>query len=147
MAALLASGLAAVCSFLCSFDYLHKKQSGGAGQYGRVIGALEVGGLQASYADCCTSCVVCDCCPRVVPPTQPLTGDQLPQVEFSDETVGMNIPKNFIPAIEHGFKEACGRGLLSGHPIVGLRMVLKDGTYVGHMALPLTPPHVTTLTL
>lgn len=64
------------------FDYLHKKQSGGAGQYGRVIGQLE-----------------------------PLTGDELTMVEFEDRTVGMNIPKGFIPAIEKGFYEACNRGV------------------------------------
>lgn len=80
------------------FDYLHKKQSGGAGQYGRVIGHLE-----------------------------PLTGDELMKVEFVDKTVGMNIPKNFIPAIEKGFQEACDKGLLSGHKVTGLRFVLEDG--------------------
>ena len=63
------------------FDYLHKKQSGGAGQYGRVIGKLE-----------------------------PLTEDLLTKLEFEDQTVGMNIPKAFIPAIEKGFLEACDRG-------------------------------------
>ena len=63
------------------FDYLHKKQSGGAGQYGRVIGQLE-----------------------------PLSGDERTKIEFEDRTVGMNIPKGFIPAIEKGFYEACDRG-------------------------------------
>lgn len=32
------------------------------------------------------------------------------KVEFVDKTVGMNIPKNFIPAIEKGFQEACDKG-------------------------------------
>ena len=50
------------------FDYIHKKQSGGSGQYGRVMGEL-----------------------------QPMEGEE---VEFLDETVGQNIPKNFIPAIQ-----------------------------------------------
>lgn len=45
----------------------------------------------------------------------------------------MNIPKNFIPAIERGFQEACEHGLATGHPIVGLRMVLKDGEDGGHI--------------
>ncbi len=97
------------------FDYLHKKQSGGAGQYGRIIGEL-----------------------------QPMTNDQLTQLEFVDGTVGMNIPKSFIPGIEKGFLEVCEKGgytpvrplplmavppsgLLTGHRVVGLRMVLKDG--------------------
>lgn len=61
---------------------MHKKQSGGAGQYGRIIGELV-----------------------------PLTGDQLTAVQFEDVTVGMNIPKQFIPAIEKGFIETCEKGI------------------------------------
>jgi elongation factor G len=85
-------------SSTAKFDYLHKKQSGGAGQYGRVIGEV-----------------------------QPLTGDKLMSREFSDETVGMNIPKNFIPGVEKGFMEVCETGLLTGHKMTGVRMVLQDG--------------------
>ena len=66
---------------MCRFDYLHKKQSGGAGQYGRIIGQLE-----------------------------PMTGDELTKLEFEDKTIGMNIPKQFIPAIEKGFYEASDKG-------------------------------------
>ncbi len=69
---------------VCRFDYLHKKQSGGSGQYGRVIGHFE-----------------------------PLTGDDLTKLEFEDRTVGMNIPKGFIPGIEKGFYEICDKGELS----------------------------------
>ena len=64
--------------------------------------------------------------------------------EFSDETVGMNIPKNFIPGVEKGFMEMCDSGgcdlpawggqcvslpagLLTGHMMMGVRMVLQDG--------------------
>ena len=53
------------------FDYLHKKQSGGQGQFGRVTGVLE-----------------------------PLPPEDYSKLEFSDETTGTNIPKQFIPAIE-----------------------------------------------
>ena len=53
------------------FDYIHKKQSGGAGQYGRVIGRVA-----------------------------PLEGHDAFTNKFEDRTVGQNIPKNFIPAIE-----------------------------------------------
>ena len=49
-----------LCCDVFSFDYIHKKQTGGAGQYGRVIGRLE-----------------------------PLTGDEFTAVQFSDETIGM----------------------------------------------------------
>lgn len=78
-----------------SFDYTHKKQSGGAGQFGRVIGYLQ--------------------------PTEGST------CVFKDETVGQNVPRNFIPSIEKGFLEACGRGPLSGHAIQGVEFVLSDG--------------------
>eukprot|EP00126_Sphaerothecum_destruens_P005181 Sdes_comp18620_c0_seq2m8799 len=80
------------------FDYTHKKQSGGAGQYGRVIGRLE-----------------------------PLPNSEYGRNEFVNETIGNNIPPGFIPAIEKGFEEACERGTLIGYPITGLRMVLQDG--------------------
>ena len=50
------------------FDYLHKKQSGGSGQYGRVIGSLE--------------------------PITEEEGEALTGLEFEDRTVGMNIPKH-----------------------------------------------------
>ena len=65
---------------------MHKKQSGGAGQYGRIIGKLV-----------------------------PLGGEDLTALEFDDATVGMNIPKPFIPAIEKGFREVCDKGGCGGH--------------------------------
>ncbi len=37
-------------------------------------------------------------------------GEDLTQLEFEDRTVGMNIPKSFIPAIEKGFYEICNKG-------------------------------------
>ena len=80
-----------------SFDYLHKKQSGGAGQYGRIIGHIE-----------------------------PLTGEELTKLEFNDRTIGMNIPKPFIPAIEKGFLGASDRGGAAGFGV--------DGCVYNHLA-------------
>ena len=80
------------------FDFIHKKQTGGSGQYGRVIGRLE-----------------------------PLEGEEADQLMFEDRTVGQNIPKGFIPSIEKGFREACEKGPLTGHPILGVRFILEDG--------------------
>ncbi|KPP60839.1 elongation factor G, mitochondrial-like [Scleropages formosus] len=82
------------------FEYTHKKQSGGAGQYGKVIGVLE-----------------------------PLSPEDFTKLEFADETLGTNVPKQFVPAIERGFREACEKGPLTGHRISGVRFVLEDGAH------------------
>ncbi|CAH1781552.1 unnamed protein product [Owenia fusiformis] len=82
----------------CDFDYLHKKQSGGQGQFGRVEGFIE-----------------------------PLPADEYTKLEFVDETTGTNIPKTYIPSIKKGFLSACEKGILAGQRITGLKFVLKDG--------------------
>ena len=80
------------------FDYLHKKQSGGQGQYGRVIGYIE-----------------------------PLPAGSPTKFEFENMLIGQAIPSNFVPAIEKGFKEAANSGALIGHPVENIRVVLTDG--------------------
>ncbi|XP_029964767.1 elongation factor G, mitochondrial [Salarias fasciatus] len=80
------------------FDFTHKKQTGGSGQFGKVIGVLE-----------------------------PLEPELSTKLEFEDRTVGTNVPKQFIPAVEKGFREACDKGPLSGHKISGVKFVLEDG--------------------
>ncbi|XP_077344205.1 elongation factor G, mitochondrial [Lithobates pipiens] len=80
------------------FDYTHKKQSGGSGQYGKVIGYIE-----------------------------PLDPENNTKLEFEDLTVGTNVPKQFVPAVEKGFRDACEKGPLTGHRVSGLRFVLEDG--------------------
>ncbi|XP_071999023.1 elongation factor G, mitochondrial [Engystomops pustulosus] len=82
------------------FDFTHKKQSGGSGQYGKVIGFIE-----------------------------PLEAENYTKVEFDDRTVGTNVPKQFIPAVERGFREACEKGPLTGHKISGIRFVVEDGAH------------------
>ncbi|XP_077053457.1 elongation factor G, mitochondrial [Siphateles boraxobius] len=82
------------------FDFTHKKQSGGSGQYGKVVGVLE-----------------------------PLEPENYTKLEFSDQTVGTNIPKQFVPAVEKGFREASEKGPLTGHRISGVRFVLDDGAH------------------
>ncbi|HPV62620.1 MAG TPA: elongation factor G, partial [Fervidobacterium sp.] len=49
--------------------------------------------------------------------------------EFVDKTVGGVIPKQYIPAIEEGVKEAMQVGVLAGYPVVGIRATLIDGSY------------------
>ena len=49
--------------------------------------------------------------------------------EFEDGTKGGSIPRNFIPSIEHGIKEAMQTGVLAGYPMVDLKAILVDGKY------------------
>ncbi|EDR02488.1 uncharacterized protein LACBIDRAFT_295443 [Laccaria bicolor S238N-H82] len=84
------------------FAYTHKKQTGGAGQYAKVVGYIE----------------------PMEP--DPETGKD---VAFESVVMGGNIPTNFIPAIEKGFYEALEKGALSGNAIFGCRFVLKDGAF------------------
>jgi elongation factor G len=80
------------------YNYVHKKQTGGSGQYGKVAGYIE-----------------------------PLPSDHPTGFEFVDDITGGVIPREFIPACEKGFKEAVKKGPLIGFPIVGVRAVLNDG--------------------
>jgi len=49
--------------------------------------------------------------------------------EFVDDIFGGAIPKNFIPSVEKGVREAAERGYLAGYPVVDFRAVLYDGKY------------------
>lgn len=85
-----------------SFNYTHKKQTGGAGQYAKVVGFIE-----------------------------PMDKDEETgkDVEFENLVMGGNIPTNYIPAVEKGFYEALEKGTLSGNQITGCRFVLTDGAF------------------
>jgi len=50
-------------------------------------------------------------------------------LQFINEITGGNIPREFIPAVEKGFKASLNNGVLAGYPLVGLKVVLKDGSY------------------
>ena len=76
----------------------HKKQTGGAGQFGVVNIKFEPGASDGMF-------------------------------EFVDETVGGSVPKQFIPAVEKGLKEAIQKGVLAGYPMVNLKCTLFDGKY------------------
>jgi elongation factor G len=80
------------------FAYTHKKQTGGSGQFGRVCGYLE-----------------------------PLPADSVETYEFVDDITGGAIPREFIPAVDKGFREALKKGSLIGFPVVGVRAVINDG--------------------
>jgi elongation factor G len=83
------------------FSYLHKKQSGGSGQYARVIGYIE-----------------------------PLDEEDVKkgtEFEFDNQVVGTNIPSEYIPSCEKGAKAAAAKGPLAGHNLSGIRVCLTDG--------------------
>ncbi|BFZ63143.1 Elongation factor G, mitochondrial [Saitoella coloradoensis] len=85
------------------FSYVHKKQSGGAGQYAKIEGYIE-----------------------------PMTAEECADAEdtsFINRVTGGNIPSGYIPAIEKGFRDGLTRGFLIGHPINGVRMVIEDGAF------------------
>jgi elongation factor G len=78
----------------------HKKQTGGHGQYG-------------------------DCKIKM----EPLPRNAEVEFEFVNDIFGGAIPRNFIPAVEKGIKDAAARGYLAGYPVVNFRAILYDGSY------------------
>jgi elongation factor G len=88
------------------FNYTHKKQTGGSGQYARVAGYIE--------------------------PTVDTTDENgqtvpAPEYEFVDEIVGGVIPREFIPSCDKGFQACLPNGSVIGFPIVRVRCVINDG--------------------
>ncbi len=51
------------------------------------------------------------------------------EFEFVNDIFGGAIPKNYIPAIEKGIRDAAARGYLAGFPVVDFRVILYDGSY------------------
>ena len=82
------------------YDYKHKKQTGGSGQYAHIIGHLE-----------------------------PLPEDSTESFEFEDAVVGGRVPREYIPSVEKGFRAVLGKGPIAGFPIVGVKATLEDGSY------------------
>lgn len=76
------------------------RQTGGRGQYGHVVMRFE-----------------------------PISEEEDINFDFVNKTVGGVIPKQFIPAVESGVKEAMMSGPIAGYPMVKIRAVLLDGSY------------------
>ncbi|MEU4836114.1 elongation factor G [Streptosporangium sp. NPDC023615] len=80
-------------------DYVHKKQTGGSGQFAKVIIDIE-----------------------------PL-GEGNDGYEFSNKVSGGRIPREYIPSVDAGAQEAAEFGVLAGYPMVGVKVTLQDGAY------------------
>ncbi len=81
-------------------EYVHKKQSGGSGQFAGVKFVIEP-----------------------LPPGSPES------FVFANEIVGGAVPKEYIPGVEKGLESVLGSGVLAGFPIVDLKVSLIDGKY------------------
>jgi elongation factor G len=80
-------------------EYTHKKQTGGAGQYAKVVINLEpTGGDGGGY-------------------------------EFENKITGGRVPREYIPSVDTGCQEAAEFGVLAGYPMVDVKVTLTDGAY------------------
>ena len=83
------------------YDYTHKKQTGGSGQFAKVQISLE-----------------------------PLPVGEVPSgYEFVNKVTGGRIPREYIPAVDDGCQEAMQTGPLAGYPLTDVRVTLLDGAY------------------
>ncbi|WIX80015.1 elongation factor G [Amycolatopsis carbonis] len=81
-------------------DYVHKKQTGGSGQFAKVIVKLE-----------------------------PLQTTDGALYEFDNKVSGGRVPREYIPSVDAGAQDAMQYGVLAGYPLVGLKFTLLDGAY------------------
>ncbi len=58
-----------------------------------------------------------------------LTHNDNAEFEFTESVVGGSVPRNYIPAVEKGIREALNEGLLAGYPVVNIKVNLYDGSY------------------
>ncbi|MEU5848019.1 elongation factor G [Saccharopolyspora shandongensis] len=83
------------------YEYTHKKQTGGSGQFARVIiglSPIEQTSESATY-------------------------------EFANKVTGGRIPREYIPSVDQGAQDAMQYGVLAGYPLVGVKVTLLDGQY------------------
>jgi len=81
------------------YNYKHKKQTGGSGQYAHIVGKLE-----------------------------PLPEDHESGYEFENKVFGGRIPTEYIPSVDKGFQSVLSKGPLAGFQMTGIKMILEDGS-------------------
>jgi elongation factor G len=83
------------------YSYTHKKQTGGSGQFAKILIDLE-----------------------------PLEKNEAGALyEFENKVTGGRIPREYIPSVDHGAQDAMQYGVLAGYPLVGIKVTLLDGAY------------------
>jgi elongation factor G len=82
------------------FNTRHRKQTGGSGQYAHIVGKME-----------------------------PLGDDAEEAFVFEENVVGGRVPKQYVPAVEKGFRSCLKKGPIARYPVVGLKVTLEDGSY------------------
>ena len=83
------------------FDYTHKKQTGGSGQFAKIQISIE--------------------------PLDTTESGEL--YEFENKVTGGRIPREYIPSVDAGIQDAMQYGVLAGYPLVGIKATLLDGAY------------------
>ena len=81
-------------------EYTHKKQTGGSGQFAKVLISIE-----------------------------PFKGEDGATYEFENKVTGGRIPREYIPSVDAGAQDAMQYGVLAGYPLVNLKVTLLDGAY------------------
>ncbi|WKK60838.1 elongation factor G [Corynebacterium sp. P3-F1] len=88
-------------------DYTHKKQTGGSGQFAKVIVTIE----------------------PYEPDPEALEEGQSPTYAFENAVTGGRVPKEYIPSVDAGIQDAMQYGYLAGYPLVNIKATLEDGAY------------------
>ncbi|PZQ47072.1 MAG: elongation factor G [Micavibrio aeruginosavorus] len=88
-------------------DYTHKKQSGGSGQFARVLFKMR----------------------PLSPDAKDAKGEPIVDYNFMNTTVGGSVPKEYIPGFEKGMKAAKDTGIIAGFPVINIEVELYDGKY------------------
>ncbi|AIJ32798.1 elongation factor G [Corynebacterium imitans] len=90
-----------------SLDYTHKKQTGGSGQFAKVIVTVE----------------------PYNPDPETLEEGESASYKFENAVTGGRVPKEYIPSVDAGIQDAMQYGFLAGFPLVNIKATLEDGAY------------------
>ena len=90
-----------------SLDYTHKKQTGGSGQFAKVIVTVE----------------------PYEPDPETLEEGESATYKFENAVTGGRVPKEYIPSVDAGIQDAMQYGFLAGYPLVNIKATLEDGAY------------------